>query len=298
MTTVDLHRIAVLLAVDPIWSVYAIADLQPAMAPYCRWRLHDDGPAHAVALIFDGLEPPILFAAGDPDALVAALRDAPLPKQVYLSVREEHAAAVSHWYDHHDVRRMWRMVLRGRVEERGSSGKRKTGSVLEQTVPNPQSPISPSFDEPLHLRTSALKDGFRLRRLTGVDAPAVKALFAHGGPFTPDAFAAHQIESGVFYGVEYGAGELLAVGGTHIVDDTARVAAIGNMYTHPDCRGQGFASVVLGAIVTTLRANAIEMIALNVDQRNVGARRIYERFGFVVHCPFIEGVATLKTMAP
>ncbi len=296
MTKVDVHRIAALLAIDPIWSVYAIADLQPAMAPYCHWRLHDDGVMHAVALIFDGLEPPILFTAGDPDALVAALAGAPLPKQVYLSVRKEHVAAIARWYDHHDVRRMWRMVLRSRDTEWGRHGEGKRRSILEQTAPNLQSPISPSFDEPLRLRTSGSENNFRLRRLTGADAPAVKSLFAYGGPFTPDAFAAHQIELGVFYGVENGVGSLLAVGGTHIVDNTARVAAIGNMYTRPDCRGQGFASAVLDAIVTTLCATNIETIALNVDQRNVGARRIYERFGFVVHCPFIEGVATLKIM--
>jgi adenosine kinase len=29
-----------LLADDPVWSAYAIADLQPAMTPYCRWFAH------------------------------------------------------------------------------------------------------------------------------------------------------------------------------------------------------------------------------------------------------------------
>jgi GNAT superfamily N-acetyltransferase len=299
MTKVDLHQIAALLAIDPNWSVYAIADLQPAMAPYCRWYVHD-GAAHAVALIFDGLEPPILFAAGDPDALVTALTDAPLPKQVYLSVREEHAPVIARWYDHHDRRCMWRMVLGGARGEKETrrQGDGETRSVLRQSTPNLQSSISPSLYEPLRLCVSASKDSFRLRRLTGADTLAVKTLFAHGGPFTPDAFAAHQIEWGVFYGLENRVGELLAVGGTHIVDNSARVAAIGNMYTRPDCRGQGFASAVLDAIVTTLRASDIETIALNVDQRNVGARRIYERFGFVVHCPYIEGMATLKAIAP
>jgi hypothetical protein len=29
-----------------------------------------------------------------------------------------------------------------------------------------------------------------------------------------------------------------------------------------------------------------------VDQRNTGARRLYEQHSFTVHCPYIEGVAT------
>jgi ribosomal protein S18 acetylase RimI-like enzyme len=98
---------------------------------------------------------------------------------------------------------------------------------------------------------------------------AVTALFAHGGAFTPDAFAAHQVESGVFYGVEDATGALAAVGGTHIVDYTrAQLAAIGNMYTRPDCRGRGFASAVLGAIVASLQADGVTTIVLNVDHRN------------------------------
>lgn len=266
----EVDHIAVLLTDDPVWAVYALADLQPEMAPYCRWFIHDDGAAHAVALLFDGLAPPILFAAGDPAALAAALGAADLPDQVYLSIREEHAGAMTRWYDHHDVRHMWRMVLRDTPDARQGARECAPGA----------------------------EDGFRRRRLTGADASAVQTLFRHGGPFTPDAFAAHQIELGVFYAIEDGEGELAAVGGTHIVDYTARLAAIGNMYTRPDCRGRGFATDVLAALVEDLHAAGVELIVLNVDQRNSAARRIYERFGFVVHCPYIEGVATLHHTNP
>ena len=69
---------------DGVWAVYALADLQPELAPYCRWFVHDDGATYAVALLFDGLEPPILFAAGEPAALAAALTGADLPTQVYF----------------------------------------------------------------------------------------------------------------------------------------------------------------------------------------------------------------------
>jgi ribosomal protein S18 acetylase RimI-like enzyme len=78
------------------------------------------------------------------------------------------------------------------------------------------------------------------------------------------------------------------------VDYAAQLAAIGNMYTRPGCRGRGFASAVLGAIVASLQADGVTTIVLNVDHRNPDARRIYERFGFVVHCPYIEGVAATK----
>lgn len=260
--TTDLVLVAQLLAGDPVWSAYAIADLQPAMAPYCRWFAHtsSDGDARdgdAVVLLFDGLEPPALFAEGDPAALEAVLSCADLPPRVYLTMREEHVPIIARRYDHHDRRHMWRMVL---GEARG-----------EGRVANAP-----------------------LRRLTAADVPQVRSLLAHGGPFTPDAFAEYQITQGVFFGVEDGAGGLAAVGGTHIVDYTRGVAAIGNMYTRPDCRGRGYAGAVLAAIVAEVRANGATTIVLNVDQRNTGARRLYEQHSFTVHCPYIEGVATAR----
>jgi len=302
---VDTEEIADLLAVDPVWSAYALADLRPEMAPYCRWLVHHHGTASAVALLFNGLEPPVLFAQGDPAALEAALFGADLPAIVYLSVREEHAPAIARWYDHHDRRHMWRMVWRqsagdGRIAS-------ATGGILGAAMQQRSARVEggPERDSewnsewnhsslcrllPSHAAVPEILAP--VRRLTTADVAQVRALFAHGGPFTPDAFAEHQIESGVFFSVEDGAGGLAAVGGTHVVDYVSGVAAIGNMYTRPDCRRRGHAGAILAAIVNEVRANGATTIVLNVDQRNGGARRLYEQHGFTVHCPYIEGVAT------
>ena len=130
-----------------------------------------------------------------------------------------------------------------------------------------------------------------LARLGPEAADRIAALYALGGPFTPDAFAPTQVAEGVFYGVAGEDGTLLAVGGTHIVDRTGGVAAIGNMYTHPAARGRGFAGAILAALVQTLRGEGIHTIVLNVDQRNEAGLRLYERHGFTIHCPFVEGKA-------
>ncbi|MCB0162454.1 MAG: GNAT family N-acetyltransferase, partial [Caldilineaceae bacterium] len=89
-------------------------------------------------------------------------------------------------------------------------------------------------------------------------------------------------------------GALLAAGGTHIVNWELGVGAIGNMYTRPDSRGRGYAGVVLAAIVNTLRAGGVDNIVLNVDQRNEPARRIYEKYGFRIHCPYVEGIGVRR----
>ena len=101
----------------------------------------------------------------------------------------------------------------------------------------------------------------------------LNALYACGGPFAPDAFEGYQLDNGVFFGVEGENGELIAAGGTHIVDWTYGIGAIGNMYTRPDQRGNGYAAAVLQGIVLALREGDVGNIVLNVDQRNVGAKR-------------------------
>ena len=50
-------------------------------------------------------------------------------------------------------------------------------------------------------------------------------------------------------------------------------------------------AVTDAAIVQTLLAAGVTTIVLNVNVENQPARRLYERFGFAIHCPFFEGVA-------
>lgn len=257
------------LDADPVWGVYALADLQPALAGDCTWQLQRTADGRAgLALLYAGLQPTILFTAGAPELVAECLATwaaaALLPPRAYLSMREEHEAVIQPWYDNRaDRRPMLRMALTRPSEIAGA------------TAGGPP----------------------RLIRLRPNDAPRIAALYAHGGPFTPDAFGAQQLDAGIFFGIEADPGAdadqpaLIAAGGTHVVDWQAGFAAIGNMYTHPTQRGQGYAGAILAAIVDTLRAGGVHTIVLNVDQRNVGARRLYEKHGFSVHCPYLEGIA-------
>ena len=257
----DVERI---LAADPVWAAYAIADLQPEMAPDCRWLVEASAAGAAVALIYSGLEPPILFTMGDVPALAAALagaaRAGSLPPAIYASIREEHLPVVARYYDFAgDLRPMRRMAL---IDAQAALGQASQGAAT---------PV----------------------RLTGAQTPDVLRLLAHGGPFSPDAFSPAQIDQGVFFGLYDAAGQegaaLLAVGGTHIVDRAAGIGAIGNMYTRPDQRRRGHSAAILPAILKELLAQGVNTIVLNVDQRNSGAQALYEKYGFVVHLPYVEG---------
>lgn len=262
----DMAQVRRVLQEDPVWAAYAIADLQPVLAPYCQWSVTAAGEEPGLLLLFTGLEPPILLTVGEADAVAALLTEAALPEKVFISARQAHVPPIEEYYQFDrpeqgtTFEQMLRMVFRHQAV------------LTDVTVTHVQ-------------------------RLAPADVPRIEQLLTHGGPFTPDAFEAYQLDEGVFFGVCGAGGELVAVGGTHIVDWSAGVAAVGNMYTHPAERGQGYARLILGAIVKTLQQGGVDNIVLNVNTKNSTARRIYEQYGFVVHCEFAEGMGIKRQQA-
>jgi predicted GNAT family acetyltransferase len=87
------------------------------------------------------------------------------------------------------------------------------------------------------------------------------------------------------------ADQLVAVAGTHLVSPTYNVAAVGNVFTHPNYRGRGFGTATTSAVVDELLESGIRDIVLNVSRGNAIAVRLYERLGFERYCPFLEGPA-------
>lgn len=253
--TTQLHSI---LAGDPIWAAYALADLQPAFAPYSRWQVGQSSAGEGVVLLFTALEPPPLFTMGPVAAVADALARVELPARVYLTVRQEHLPPLLERYDFAEpFYHMWRMV------------RQTPGPVAVPPLPG-------------------------VARLSRADSEAIRRLYAHGGPFTPDSFDPYQLDDGVFFGVRDKADGLVAVGGTHIIDRQNGAAAIGNMYTHPAHRGRGCAGAILAAIIENLQRTGIGRVVLNVDQSNVAAQRLYERHGFRIHLPYVEGIGSRK----
>lgn len=244
----DIPRIRDILRRDPVWSAYALADLREDLLPLCRWSVAGNG----LALVFTGLEPPILLPVGLSGDVADALAQTELPEEVYLSVRHEHLPAIERWYDVKVRRVMVRMALGGEVD-------------------------LPPVGQPL-------------TRLVLADVPRIEALIALGGPFTPDGFAPYQVADGFFFGVENSAGELVAIGGTHIINSAEGIAALGNVYTRSDCRGRGYARAITTEIVSQLRAAGLPLLVLNVNSENQIARKLYDSLGFVEHCSFVEGI--------
>jgi len=94
------------------------------------------------------------------------------------------------------------------------------------------------------------------------------------------------IADGVYYGLRVN-GQLVAAAGTHVVSPTARLAVVGNVLTHMDYRGRGFATAVTGAVTAQL-LRTCDQVVLNVRSDNPAALNAYRRLGYREHLRFEE----------
>ena len=94
------------------------------------------------------------------------------------------------------------------------------------------------------------------------------------------------IAEGVYYGIRVN-GRLVAAAGTHVISRSARLAVVGNVLTHTDHRGRGYAKAVTSAVTAELLRYCDEVV-LNVRSDNPPAIQAYTRLGFAEHTRFEE----------
>ena len=74
------------------------------------------------------------------------------------------------------------------------------------------------------------------------------------------------IADGVYYGMRVN-GQLVAAAGTHVISPNAGLAVVGNVLTHIEYRGRGFATAVTGAVTAEL-LRSCDQVVLNVRSDN------------------------------
>ncbi len=249
----DRAAIRARLATDPAWAVYALGDLAPGLFEHTRWHAAE-GEA-SLLMFFGGLDIPVLFTLGPAELVAGLLAEIVDQPKLYLSIRPDILPLIHARYAVSHETAMWRMVWD-----------------RQRFTPGP----------------------VRAARLTLADYPALTRLYADGAATgeAPDFFAPYMVENGVFFGV-FEDEALVAAAGTHLVEPDECVAAVGNVYTRRDRRGQGLATEVTGAVTGDLARGLPPgaVIALNVKQANTAAIKVYERLGFARYCAFYEGVA-------
>lgn len=94
------------------------------------------------------------------------------------------------------------------------------------------------------------------------------------------------IADGVYYGMRVN-GRLVAAAGTHVVSAASRLAVVGNVLTHIDYRGRGFATAVTGAVTAEL-LRSCDQVVLNVRADNPPAVNAYRHLGYSEYVRFEE----------
>jgi len=242
---------------DPVLHLYSLGDLDPAFWPRTTWFGQRDGGALTdVVLLYLGLAMPTVqaFASGDP-ARAAALLVELLP------------ALPARFHAH-----LGPPALEATLREHRSF--EPYGLSLRMCLADPQ---KVELAEPAGLVVLGLQD-----------EPAIRGLLAVAYPH--NFFEPRMLHSGLYLGVRRG-GQLVAMAGLHVRSERYRAAALGNVATHPEHRGQGLGRELTAALCRRLLDRGVDRIGLNVREANTAGSSLYEGLGFVTHLRYQEGVA-------
>ena len=270
----DPVEVRAFLNVDRSRHAYMIGDLSaPYWSPeifYGAYSAHDSA-LRAVVLVYKPIDPPPLISAGEPEAVAAifaALIECSIVDRVMYHALPDHMPALETYFAlTGEATAMWRLAI-----------------VRDHFTPSASSAES-------------------LRRLTGSDVAIVQAVFdsGHADEFMDSRphITPGLLDNGIFYGAfalsDKGRAPILAaVAGTHIVAPDDRIATVGYVFTRPDQRGRGFATLATAGVTDHLFSAGMDLVTLNVKQDNTPAIRAYQRLGYERHNWLYEGFADRK----
>ena len=241
----DKAAIAGFLRRQAALNAYPLGDLDARFWPDTRWyALKDADRILEIALLYSGMDPPILIAIQNSSAahmrrLLAEIV-ADLPKAVYVHLSADLISALEVRYAAHN------------------HGPHHIMELVDK-------------------RTALDVDTVGTARLDPQDVDEMLRLYelAYPGHW----FRAHMLDYGPYFGWRNELGQLMSVSGVHVYSEEYSVATLGNVVTHPKMQGQGLGSLVNARLCQELIPR-IETIGLNVHADNRAASRVYEKLGF------------------
>ncbi|MET9610186.1 GNAT family N-acetyltransferase [Streptomyces sp. NPDC006512] len=241
---------------DPAMHLMELGDLDDLLWPHTSWyTATDDGP---VALLYAVGDIPTVLAFSRPGdaAALEELAEALLP------------VLPRRFFGH----------LTGAVDKvlESAYAVQRHGTLLRMALTDPG-------------LAAAHPDGpWRPAPLDRTDLPELLELFERAYP--GNWFDHRMLDTGQYVGARRD-GRLVAVAGVHVYSPAYRVAAIGNVATDPEVRGQGAGGACVAALCRQL-SRTTDHIGLNVRADNATAIGLYRRLGFTEVTEFTEATYT------
>lgn len=252
----DREELRRFLMKDRLANAYLLGNLDPSYFQFCKWfGLRDaQNELENLALLYTGLSLPVVFVVGNSTRIEELLRScrADLPSRFHFHVLEEQMTEIRGIFEPTNFHRMIRMGLQR--------------SAYHQT----------------DSRTLA---SIEVERLGHRDTLAIMDLYQH---YPDNFFEPYQLETGLYFGVRDPDIGLASIAGIHVFSEEHDVAVIGNFVTHPRRRGQGLATACTAKLLGELFGR-VSFVALNVQENNTPAIRMYSNFGFEKNNFFYEG---------
>jgi ribosomal protein S18 acetylase RimI-like enzyme len=254
----DREELARFLRHRPAVHAYALGDLDDFFWPHTRWLgWQIDGRLEQVVLLYDEPDPPVLLAlAEEPESGMAEL---------LLDVADRLPATV---YAHLSPS-LPEAIAPGFLSETQPAAHLKLGLV--------------------HPDALAGHDTEAVDRLFPEDLDQVQRFYAQAYPGT--WFQPRMLETGRYVGIRR-EGALVCVAGVHVWSPAWQVAALGNVATLAEARGEGLATAACARLCRLLLDDGIDTISLNVRADNAAAIRAYEKLGFTHAADYVEVVLT------
>lgn len=260
MKTVCLHskvQIEAFLRRYPFLHLYLIGDLDEFFWGYTTWyALLNQRQVEQLVLLYTGTSLPVLLGLTEEPRLMKELLQSIahlLPKRFYAHLSGDVATVLADDYQIESHGLHYKMAL---------TNIRRLDSVDSTDV------IQLSVAD-----TDELEDLYRL---------------AYPGNW----FEPRMLETGHYYGIRQNQ-RLISVAGVHVYSQQYKVAALGNITTHPQFRGQELAKVVCAKLCQVL-LQKVEHIGLNVKADNKSAIACYTKLGFEAIATYEEYSFELK----
>jgi len=251
----DKNEIEALLRQNTFLHLYSIGDLDNFFWQHTTWYGLQEDTLKQVVLIYKGSDLPVLLGlTAEPNLMAHLLRSIIhlLPRQFYAHLSENLAQVFAEDYQ---------------IQSHG----------LHKKMALTNSQFLANFDTSQVIQL-AVENVDEIAELYRVSYPE-------------NWFDSQMLETGYYYGIRC-RNNLVSIAGVHIYSPQYKVAALGNVTTHPQFRGQGLSKKVVARLCQEL-LKTVNYISLNVKADNKIAIACYEKLGFRYTAAYEECLLTL-----